>query len=741
MLRRLHAIPGLVAGVLLVVVALSGAMLSVFPPLERAGVAASDLSVATLASRVSARLPAVETIMRRPSGLIVAYHLDGDEPRASVVDPATGEALAPWQPSAAQRWLRHLHRSLLLSGDGGRVAVGIAAVLLVLIVLSGLPLLARRMGGWRRLLGPVRGDTAQRLHNQIARAVLVGLLLSAATGTVMSLTTFGLLPEADGAEAYFEVSPRGAPSLPLQQMAALRGVKVSQLRQLKFAQAGDPADVIELDTVEGIGMVDPATGVWLMWQPMERWQQLPAMVQMLHTGEGLWWLGLLLGVTSLSVPQLAVTGVVLWWQRRRRQPRIPDNAVWRQADTLLLVGSEGNTTWGFAIALHTALVNAGRRVHTMPMNDIATLPPEIRQVLVLTATYGDGAAPESANRFLHRLAHLPTPPGLAFAVLGFGDRQFTQFCGYAGQVHAALVAHGLRALGALGTVDRQSEPEFRQWCEWLGRALDLKLDVRYQPRLPDTTKLALVSRTDYGADRHRRTAILRLVASPPTKPRLRGWLWRLCQGARLPHFETGDLLGVVTPDAAPRYYSLVSASSDGIVEICVRRQPGGRCSTWLTDLQPGDTIDAFVKSHESFRLSRGVAPVILIGAGTGIGPLVGFIRHNASRRPMHLYFGARSEDDGFLYADELKQRIHEGRLRTLTTAFSRATPRAYVQDRLLAEAPGLRELVAQGADIRVCGGRMMAEGVANAWDTILAAAALSVAQLRLQGRYVEDVYA
>jgi sulfite reductase (NADPH) flavoprotein alpha-component len=132
--------------------------------------------------------------------------------------------------------------------------------------------------------------------------------------------------------------------------------------------------------------------------------------------------------------------------------------------------------------------------------------------------------------------------------------------------------------------------------------------------------------------------------------------------------------------------------------------------------------------------------VILIAAGTGIGPLIGFVRHNKPGRPMHLYFGARSADDGFLYRDELSGLVGDRRLRTLTTAFSRASNRAYVQDRLAADARRLRELIVQGAQVMVCGGRQMAASVALAWDRILEGSGLSVALLRTQGRYVEDVY-
>ncbi|WP_029921588.1 PepSY domain-containing protein [Nevskia soli] len=739
MLRTLHAVPGLIATLLLLVVALAGAALSVFPAAERMETAAEALDVATLVGHVTARVPGVETIVRRPSGMIVAYYLVNEEQRASIIDPATGEVLAPYQPSATQRWLRNLHRKLLLSGDGGRITVGVAAALLLFIALSGLTLLAHRMGGWLRLIGPVRGPSLQRLHNEIARTVLPFLVLSAATGIAMSLATFGLLPEGGGAQPYFDVQSAGSAPMALERMAALRSIDVSRLRQVKLANKSDPSDMIEVEANDGTGVVDPSTGTWLAWQPFDGWQRLHDTVKMLHTGEGLWWLGLLLGATSLTVPLLAASGFMIWLRRRRTQPRVADNVPVRDADTLLLVGSESNMTWGFAVALHAALARAGLRTHAAAMNDLPALHPGIRRLLVLTATYGDGSAPESAGRFLSRLARSAPAPGVAFAVLGFGDRQFSHFCGYARKVHEALIAQGLKALGETGTVDRQSEPEFRQWAEWLAGTLHLALDIRYKPMLPATTELELVSRTDYGQDQQTRTAVLRFV--PAT--RAGQGLGRMMHVflSRLPRFETGDLLGVLPPGgAAPRYYSLASAASDGVVEICVRRQPEGVCSPWLADLAPGATIKAFIRPHKNFRPIAGAAAVILVGAGTGIGPLIGFIRHNAAARPMHLYFGARNAEDGFLYGDELKQLVAAGRLCTLSTAFSRMSPRVYVQDRLVADGQRLRELVAHGAQVMVCGGRAMADSVAQAWEGILAGSGFSVTQLKMQGRYVEDVY-
>lgn len=736
MLRTLHSIPALFASLLLVLAGLTGSVLSVFPAFEQAVAAgAGDISVATLAGRVSTRVEGLETLVRQPSGTIVAYHTVGGEQRASVIDPSSGQVIAAYRPSATQRWVKNLHRSLMLDTPG-RVATGVAAACMLFILVFGVALLARRMGGWKQLLGRVRGNRLQRLHNESARPALAGLALSAMTGVVMSLATFGMVPEGGGADPSFDLRPSSAARLALVQMSALQSVNVSRLAQLKLANPGDPTDVIDLETVDGAGHVDPATGALLAWQPLDAWQWLNATVRMLHTGEGLWWLALVLGASSLTVPLLAVTGFMLWLRRRQSLPRLADNVPPRDADTLLLVGSETYTTWGFAAALHAALTKAGLRVHAAPMNDIGPIGHNVRQLFVLAATYGDGEAPESARQFLPRLAHLPAGSSAAFSVLGFGDRQFTHFCSYARQVHDALCAKGLEALAEPGTVDRQSEPEFSQWCKSVGETLGLKLDIRYQPLLPRTTALELVARTDYGADPQTLTAVL--CFAPVRDARgWRNWLGL----SRLPKFEPGDLLGVVPPGgAAPRYYSLASAASDGVVEICVRRHPDGICSGYLTGLPPGATIQAFVRSNESFRPATGTAPVILIAAGTGIGPLIGFVRHNKPGRPMHLYFGARSADDGFLYRDELNGLVDDHRLRTLTTAFSRATTRAYVQDRLLADSMRLRELIVQGAQVMVCGGRQMAVSVAVAWDRILDGSGLSVALLKTQGRYVEDVY-
>ena len=209
----------------------------------------------------------------------------------------------------------------------------------------------------------------------------------------------------------------------------------------------------------------------------------------------------------------------------------------------------------------------------------------------------------------------------------------------------------------------------------------------------------------------------------------------------LPRFAAGDLVGILPPhDVVPRYYSLASSSADGFLEICVRKHHDGLCSSHLHALRPGDGIAAFIKPNPEFRPSRGRAPVILIEAGTGVGPLAGFVRANTRARPMHLYFGGRDPASDFLYREEMGGWIGDGRLTSLGTAFSRVADGIYVQDRLRRDADAVRGGIAAGAQIMVCGGRGMAAGVMTAFADVLAPVGLEPATLRAQGRYLEDVY-
>lgn len=227
----------------------------------------------------------------------------------------------------------------------------------------------------------------------------------------------------------------------------------------------------------------------------------------------------------------------------------------------------------------------------------------------------------------------------------------------------------------------------------------------------------------------------------------------------------GALLGMLPP-MKPRYYSISSspeAAPDRVsITVSVVRgiAPSGRthlgvCSnhlkswprTWPADEQDSTPLPTvvFVKDTGSgFRLPASPAtPVILVGPGTGLAPMRGFLQERAAQRAKEnvLFFGCRSEGD-FLYREEL-QAYEEAGLLQLFVAFSRkpGVPKTYVQQLIAEQAALLGDLVGRGAHIYVCGdASKMAPDVRAAFAQIVGGPQ-EVEAMVARSQYCEDVWA
>lgn len=104
-------------------------------------------------------------------------------------------------------------------------------------------------------------------------------------------------------------------------------------------------------------------------------------------------------------------------------------------------------------------------------------------------------------------------------------------------------------------------------------------------------------------------------------------------------------------DALVRTYSVSSAPSDGYVRISVKLQ--GKGSQHLHDkVQVGDLLEVRAPLGNFTLSSESERPVVLMGAGVGITPLISMARELVAQnlqhqraRPIHLFQSARTLDD------------------------------------------------------------------------------------------------
>src|SRR5690606_29935185 len=110
----------------------------------------------------------------------------------------------------------------------------------------------------------------------------------------MSAATFGLISDGLKSEPDFPVQITAGPAAPIATLPALLATDVNDLRELVYPRPDSPEDVYSLRTAQGDGYVDQATGTLLSYQAHDGIRSIYELIYRLHTGEGLWWLGLLL---------------------------------------------------------------------------------------------------------------------------------------------------------------------------------------------------------------------------------------------------------------------------------------------------------------------------------------------------------------------------------------------------------------------------------------------------------------
>jgi ferredoxin-NADP reductase len=115
---------------------------------------------------------------------------------------------------------------------------------------------------------------------------------------------------------------------------------------------------------------------------------------------------------------------------------------------------------------------------------------------------------------------------------------------------------------------------------------------------------------------------------------------------------------LTAPDGyqAQRSYSIASSPLDeGGVELTIDRLDDGEVSPYFHDVvQVGDQVEVR-GPFASYFVWRGESPVLLVGGGSGVVPLMAILRHRRRAMPevpAALVYSVRDADD-VIYADEL----------------------------------------------------------------------------------------
>lgn len=118
-------------------------------------------------------------------------------------------------------------------------------------------------------------------------------------------------------------------------------------------------------------------------------------------------------------------------------------------------------------------------------------------------------------------------------------------------------------------------------------------------------------------------------------------------------FQSGQVVALgVSPDIAPRLYSIASGENDPVVEILYTEKSEGELTPMLSALKAGDNLMV----SEPFGTFTQVSDnAVYIAAGTGIAPFLSKIKSGKGKNPILIH--GVSYPEYFYYKDYLEELL------------------------------------------------------------------------------------
>lgn len=305
--RYSHFILALASSLFLLIAAITGCILAIEPIQHQAkGYDVQDLDEVSLATTITALKSTYDEVFSlevESSGFVKASVLTTEMETLDIyVDATTGAPLGNvHERPKIYSFATNLHRSLFLKGIG-RFFVGLISLLLFLITITGLFLLAKRQGGFKRMFSKVQKDNFEvRYHVLLSRWFFVPILILAVTGVYLSAEKFGLLPEAKMVHQESTASNKIEKFKIVKDLPFFKETALSQVRKVEFPFSEDPEEYYQLDLKDREVRVNQQTGQIISSAEYPFVQMASRLSWVLHTGEGsvLWSIALLLASASI----------------------------------------------------------------------------------------------------------------------------------------------------------------------------------------------------------------------------------------------------------------------------------------------------------------------------------------------------------------------------------------------------------------------------------------------------------
>lgn len=716
--RLIHLWLALLSAIFLFLLAFTGLILSFEPLVEKTQFTEAQvdekLTLAELLPRLNKNFDEILEIQVDAYQRLSIEALGTEEEIAGKVyiNPNTLEIIGEVpQPNAFFQWMRQFHRSLMLKSTG-RWLVGITSIFLLFISISGIFVTARRQQGWKNFFKPIKPtDFATFSHTFLGRYMLIPLFFIASTGSILFFFRTEIFNENETKIITF--SPDNSIEKELKNFAYFDKA-LKNFQKIEFPFSTDPDEFYILHLADKTIEINAFSGEIQQEIHFSNQKKLKDFSYFLHTGEDSWWIPIFLILGSLSVLYFIYSGLKIASKRL-----IKSKNQWpaKDAEIVILYGSENGATQRFAMNFFKALKDKKQKAFIATMNEIQDFP-KLKQLIIMTSTYGDGEPPSNAHRFTEKFNQFFQGKNFEYSIIGFGAKEYNHFCKFAKDCDALLSKSEAICLIPGFYIHNQSKEEFQSWWNlWAQKNhLEIPFQSYFKMREFDKKSFKIEEKEEINDGF---STVFNLILNPvDAEP-----------------FESGDLLAVfVSPSARERYYSIAKINHQ--VLISVKLHDKGLCSRYLHQLKVGETLQGYIKKNEAFHFPKNPKSMLLIANGTGIAPFLGMMQQKSSN-DVCLLAGFRNTKHFSLYEKYLfLTKNHNVKL-----CFSREnTDKTYVQDIVAQQADEIALNLINGGEIMVCGSLKMYHSVIEILDQTLKKQNLSTSDFIERNQIKHDCY-
>ena len=365
--RLSHLILALSASVFILIASVTGAILA-FEPISNQlkPYVISDLNSVSIAETLS-------VLKNNYDEVVSIEHTTDDFLKALVitkqgkneifyVNPNTGKKLGNIiKKPPLFEFATNLHRSLFLKSTG-RFLVGLTSFLLLLIIITGINLIAKRQGGFKLWFSKViKENYAQYYHVILGRFTLIPLLIICITGVFLSLERFSVLPKSNIEHQKLNTNISIKKSN-VSDFEIFKNNSLNNLVSLEFPFSEDEEDYFILKLKNKEVYINQYTG------DVTSRAEVPFLVSVinwniiLHTGSGtiIWSVVLLL--SCLAILFFMYSGFWMTIKRRKEKGVFKNIYDKDNSEYIILVGSETGNTFNYAVQFADELIALSKTV-------------------------------------------------------------------------------------------------------------------------------------------------------------------------------------------------------------------------------------------------------------------------------------------------------------------------------------------------------------------------------------------